>query len=71
MTGMGDDGAQGLLAIRRAGGAAFAQDETTSVVFGMPGAARACGAAETLLPLEDIAPMLAGLCSARRTNRER
>jgi len=71
MTGMGDDGAQGLLAIRQAGGAAFAQDEPTSVVFGMPGAARACGAAETLLPLEDIAPMLAGLCSARRPNRER
>ena len=71
MTGMGDDGAQGLLAIRHAGGAAFAQDEATSVVFGMPAAARACGAAETLLPLEDIAPMLAGLCSARRTNRER
>jgi len=71
MTGMGDDGAQGLLEIRRAGGAAFAQDETSSVVFGMPGAARACGAAETMLPLEDIAPMLAGLCSARRPNRER
>jgi two-component system chemotaxis response regulator CheB len=71
MTGMGDDGAQGLLAIRHAGGAAFAQDEASSVVFGMPAAARACGAAETLLPLEDIAPMLTGLCSARRTNRER
>jgi len=71
MTGMGDDGSQGLLAIRHAGGSAFAQDEASSVVFGMPAAARACGAAETLLPLEDIAPMLAGLCSARRTNRER
>ena len=71
MTGMGDDGAQGLLDIRRAGGAAFAQDETSSVVFGMPAAARACGAAETMLPLEDIAPMVAGLCSARRLNRER
>jgi len=71
MTGMGDDGAQGLLSIRHAGGAAFAQDEASSVVFGMPAAARACGAAETLLPLEDIAPMLTGLCSARRTNRER
>ena len=71
MTGMGDDGAQGLLAIRQAGGAAFAQDEATSVVFGMPAAARACGAAETLLPLEDIAPMLAGLCSARGANGER
>src|SRR6266849_3007810 len=61
----------GRLAIRHAGGAAFAQDEASSVVFGMPAAARACGAAETLLPLEDIAPMLAGLCSARRANRER
>jgi len=71
MTGMGDDGAQGLLAIRQAGGAAFAQDEATSIVFGMPAAALACGGAETLLPLEDIAPMLAGLCAARRTNRER
>jgi two-component system, chemotaxis family, protein-glutamate methylesterase/glutaminase len=71
MTGMGDDGAQGLLEIRRAGGAAFAQDEASSVVFGMPGAARACSAAETMLPLEDIAPMLAGLCTARRPNRER
>lgn len=71
MTGMGDDGAQGLLAIRQAGGAAFAQDEATSVVFGMPAAARTCGAAETLLPLQDIAPMLAGLCSARRTSEER
>ena len=68
MTGMGDDGAQGLLAIRQAGGPAFAQDEATSIVFGMPAAARACGAAETLLPLEDIAPMLAGLCSAGRSN---
>jgi len=71
MTGMGDDGAQGLLAIRHSGGAAFAQDEASSVVFGMPAAARTLGAAETLLPLEDIAPMLAGLCSARGANRER
>jgi two-component system chemotaxis response regulator CheB len=70
MTGMGDDGAQGLLAIRHAGGPAFAQDEASSVVFGMPAAARACGAAETLLPLEDIAPMLAGLCAAGRPKEE-
>jgi len=71
LTGMGDDGAQGLLAIRQAGGAAFAQDESTSVVFGMPQAARACGAAETLLPLDAIAPLLSGLCSARRANTGR
>jgi len=49
----------------------FAQDEASSVVFGMPAAARACGAAETLLPLEDIAPMLAGSAPPGATNRER
>lgn len=54
LTGMGDDGAEGLLAIRRAGGSTFAQDEQTSVVFGMPAAAWAIGAAEELLPLETI-----------------
>jgi two-component system chemotaxis response regulator CheB len=63
MTGMGDDGAQGLLAIRQAGGATFAQDEETSVVFGMPHAARACGATDTLVPLDGIGPLLVGLCA--------
>ena len=62
LTGMGDDGAQGLLALKNAGGAAYAQDETTSVVFGMPQAARACGAARTMLPLESIAPAILELC---------
>lgn len=54
LTGMGRDGAQGLLSIRRAGGRTFAQDEQTSVVYGMPMAARDNGAAEQVLPLEDI-----------------
>lgn len=54
LTGMGDDGAQGLLAIRQAGGRTFAQDEATSVVFGMPGVAWEIGAAEALLPLDEI-----------------
>jgi two-component system, chemotaxis family, protein-glutamate methylesterase/glutaminase len=54
LTGMGEDGAEGLLAIRKAGGRTFAQDEKSCVVFGMPGAAWKKGAAEILLPLNDI-----------------
>jgi len=58
MTGMGDDGATGLKEIRDAGGRTFAQDEETSVVFGMPKEAWLRGAAERLLALQDIAPVL-------------
>jgi two-component system chemotaxis response regulator CheB len=55
LTGMGRDGAQGLKEIREAGAHTIAQDEATSVVWGMPGAAVGCGAACEVLPLEDIA----------------
>jgi two-component system, chemotaxis family, protein-glutamate methylesterase/glutaminase len=61
LTGMGDDGAQGLLQLRRAGGRCLAQDEQTSVVFGMPQAARDLGATEQLLPLEEIASRIVEL----------
>ena len=55
MTGMGRDGAQGLLQIKDAGGISVAQDETTSVVFGMPKAAIDLGASDKVVKLQDIA----------------
>jgi two-component system chemotaxis response regulator CheB len=58
LTGMGDDGVAGLRAVRRAGGRILAQDEQSSVVFGMPAAAAAEGLADQVLPLEEIAPRL-------------
>jgi two-component system chemotaxis response regulator CheB len=54
LTGMGDDGAEGLLAIRQVGGYTIAEDESTAVVNGMPEMARGLGAACTSLPLESI-----------------
>jgi two-component system, chemotaxis family, protein-glutamate methylesterase/glutaminase len=55
LTGMGEDGARGLLRLHRAGGCTFAQDEASSAVFGMPQAAYRMGAVTGLLPLEKIA----------------
>jgi len=55
LTGMGDDGARGLLAMRTAGARTVAQDEATSVVFGMPKEAIARGAAEFIEPLPRVA----------------
>jgi two-component system chemotaxis response regulator CheB len=56
LTGMGNDGAAGLLEMREAGAATIAQDESTCVVFGMPKEAIALGAVDEVLPLPRIAP---------------
>lgn len=61
LTGMGDDGARGLQEIKEAGGYTLAQDEKTSVVWGMPGAAVKLGAANQVLPLNNMAGKVIGL----------
>jgi two-component system chemotaxis response regulator CheB len=58
---MGRDGAEGLRALKRAGGHTIAQDEATSAVYGMPRAAIETGAVDRVLPLEDIARALVEL----------
>ena len=69
LTGMGRDGAAGLLAIRRGGGFTLAQDESTSVVYGMPREAVLLDAVEMVLPLDQIGPQIVQLLgdSERRT----
>ncbi|MGA1998024.1 MAG: chemotaxis response regulator protein-glutamate methylesterase [Bryobacteraceae bacterium] len=61
LTGMGDDGASGMLEMKQAGAATIAQDEATSVVFGMPNEAIKRGAVDAILPL----PAIAGSMLAR------
>jgi two-component system chemotaxis response regulator CheB len=62
LTGMGDDGARGLLEIRRVGGVTCAQDEASSVVFGMPKAALDIGATEQALPLSAMPDFIRQCC---------
>jgi two-component system, chemotaxis family, protein-glutamate methylesterase/glutaminase len=63
LTGMGEDGAKGLLAMRNAGARTLAQDEATSIVYGMPKAAAALGAAAVVAPLDEIASELLNLAA--------
>ena len=66
LTGMGVDGAAGLLAMKQAGARTIAQDEATSVVFGMPREAIRLGAASEILPLQNIAGAIARLSQQSR-----
>jgi two-component system chemotaxis response regulator CheB len=71
LTGMGRDGAAGLLAIRSAGGTTISQDEASCVVYGMPREAEAIGASMRVLPLADIAPALAMMSRGDGPERRR
>jgi two-component system chemotaxis response regulator CheB len=63
LTGMGHDGLEGCRALARAGGAVLAQDEASSVVWGMPGAVARAGLAQALVPPEEIAARLLAACT--------
>jgi two-component system chemotaxis response regulator CheB len=69
LTGMGYDGCRGSEAIRDAGGRVLAQDEATSVVWGMPGAVARAGLAEELLPLDQVARRLTAMAANRPLSR--
>ena len=66
LTGMGKDGAVGMLEMKRAGACTFAQDEASCVVYGMPKEAVAAGGVDEVVPLRDMAArVLAALAGAR------
>jgi two-component system chemotaxis response regulator CheB len=65
LTGMGNDGAQGLLAMRQAGAQTIGQDEATSLIYGMPRAAFEIGAVERQLPLDRIANAVLAITNLR------
>jgi two-component system, chemotaxis family, protein-glutamate methylesterase/glutaminase len=67
LTGMGDDGARGLKEMLDAGAHTLAQDEASSVVWGMPGSAVKLGAAEKVEPLSRIAQVMLEMVSAPRS----
>ena len=67
LTGMGQDGVKGLAELREADGIVIAQDEASSEIYGMPGAAVAAGLTNLVLPLADIAPRLVSLAARSRT----
>lgn len=70
LTGMGSDGARGLLAIRKAGGITLAEAEATCVVYGMPRSAAEMGAAQSMLPLYDLTDGMLTALADREDTRE-
>jgi two-component system chemotaxis response regulator CheB len=64
LTGMGQDGARGMVALQAVGARTIAQDEHSSIIYGMPRAARALGAVEESLPLEKIGPRVGDMARA-------
>jgi two-component system chemotaxis response regulator CheB len=67
MTGMGNDGANGLLSMRKAGALTVGQDEASCVVYGMPREAALCGAVQVVSPLDRIAKHMADFASGSLT----
>jgi two-component system chemotaxis response regulator CheB len=66
LTGMGQDGLAGARAVTEAGGTVIAQDEATSVVWGMPGVVARAGLASGVWPLEEIGPRISRLLRGER-----
>jgi two-component system chemotaxis response regulator CheB len=66
LTGMGSDGAEGMRAMREAGAHNLAQDQASSVVFGMPKVAYELGGAHSLVPLDSMATRIVDHLSERR-----
>ncbi len=71
MTGMGRDGADGLLLLRNKRWRTIGQDEASSTIYGMPRAAYECGAVEVQLPVSEIGPRIRSLCFERQPARSR
>jgi two-component system chemotaxis response regulator CheB len=71
LTGMGRDGANGLLRLRQAGATTIGQDQATSVVYGMPRVAQELGAVQHQMALGEIGPALINLCSKDVTYQQR
>lgn len=69
LTGMGKDGAEGLLAMRQAGAITLGQDEATSLIYGMPRVAAEMGAVETQVPLRNMADKIVEACSRREPRK--